>query len=281
MIGSDLETHLLVYCPFHYNINTPACEVDKEKGLFFCFSCQESGNLTDFVMRSTGRNYFEAARMINSKKTDFNFHENILKTVEKKDISEFDIELINRLHRSMKISDVATEYLVGRGITEDSIETFKIGFSEKQEMVTVPVQDHTGMYVGFVGRSISGKSFKNSSGLPRRHVLFNLNRNKYSSVCVVESSFDAIKLHQIGIPAVATLGSYISKEQIELLNKWTDSVIIIPDKDEAGEKLVSKIVKNYYKPITVVNVPEGKKDVGDMTTEEILKIMKESTSILV
>lgn len=219
--------------------------------------------------------------MINSKKTDFNFHKNIIKTIEKKELKEFDVSLIEKLNDNLKSSEEGISYLMDRGIDQESIDTFKIGFSNVKGMITVPVQDHTGMYVGFVGRSISGKSFKNSTGLPRRHVLFNLNRNKYSNVNVVESSFDAIRLHQMGIPAVATLGSYISKEQIELLNKWSDSVTIIPDQDEAGEKLVNKILSGYNKSALVLTPPEGKKDVGDMSTLEIHEMIRGSDSILV
>ena len=68
------------------------------------------------------------------------------------------------------------------------------------------------MFVGFVARSVEGKDFKNTPKLPKSKVLFNLHRAKiYDSVYVVESSFDAIRLDQCGIPAVATLGSNVSK----------------------------------------------------------------------
>lgn len=281
VIGSDLETHFLVYCPFHYNINTPACEVDKESGLFFCFSCQESGNLTDFVMRSTGRNYFEAVRLIDKKSVDDNFADSISKLVEYIADEEFDVSTINRLHAGLLDSQEALDYIHSRNINDSSIQEFKIGYSDKQKMTTVPVQDHTGLYVGFVGRSISGKSFKNSQGLPRRHVLFNLNRSKYDRVAVVESSFDAIRLWQLGIPSVATLGSYISKEQIALLDKWSDSVIIAPDKDEAGKKLVEKLTGSLSKETTVVDLPEGKKDVGDLSDQEIKEIFANTSSMLI
>ena len=281
MVGSDLETHFLVFCPFHYNINTPASEVDKENGLFFCFSCQESGNLIDFVMRSTGRNYFEAARLVDKKATDYDFNDSISKLVEYHVEEEFDVSVIDRLHNSLVSNRKAIDYLALRGINLSAASEFKIGYSDKQNMTTVPVQDHTGKYVGFVGRSIEGKSFKNSNGLPRRHVLFNLNRSKYEDVVVVESSFDAIRLWQLGIPSVATLGSYISKEQLALLNKWVKSVIVAPDKDEAGKKLVDKINLSVNKDIRIVELPDGKKDVGDLTDQEISEIFANRLSILI
>lgn len=281
VVGSDLETHFLVYCPFHYNVNTPACEIDKEKGLFFCFACQESGNLIDFVMRSTGRNYFESIRFIDQRAEGFEFDKAISKLVEEKEIEEFDVSTIERLHKGLLASAKATEYIHSRGINDDSIPQFKIGFSEKQQMTTVPVQDHTGMYVGFVGRSIEGKSFKNSHGLPRRHVLFNLNRSKYENVVVVESSFDAIRLWQLGIHAVATLGSYISKEQLHLLEKWSGSITIAPDKDEAGQKLVEKISGHTTKELVVLDLPDGVKDIGDLSDTEIKNLVEGRQQILI
>ena len=65
-MGGEIDSHYLIYCPFHYNVNTPACEIDKQNGLYICFSCGENGKLLDLVMRTTGRNYFEAMRTIKS-----------------------------------------------------------------------------------------------------------------------------------------------------------------------------------------------------------------------
>ena len=232
-------------------------------------------------MRSTGRNYFEAARLVDKKATDYNFNDSISKLVEQHIEEEFDIAIIERLHNSLVSNSKALNYLASRGIDISASHEFKIGYSDKQNMTTVPVQDHIGRYVGFVGRSVEGKSFKNSNGLPRRHVLFNLNRSKYEDIVVVESSFDAIRLWQLGIPSVATLGSYISKEQLALLNKWAKSVIVAPDKDEAGKKLVDKIKSSVNKDIRIIELPEGKKDVGDLTDQEILEIFANRLSILI
>jgi DNA primase len=232
-------------------------------------------------MKSTSRNYFEAIRLIDSKSTEYDYGDSIIKLVEEKEIEEFDISTINRLHNNFMNNDDAVSYMKSRGINIETAVEFKIGYSDKQQMVTVPVQDHLGTYVGFVGRSVFGKSFKNSQGLPRRHILFNLNRNKYEKIVVVESSFDAIRLWQLGIPSVATLGSYISREQLELLAKWSSSVVIAPDKDEAGEKLVKKIKDSINKDVSVVEIPGDKKDIGDLSNNEIIEIIDKNSSILI
>lgn len=278
-VGSELDSHFLIFCPFHNNRNTPACEIDKEKGLFICFSCGENGTLLDFVMKTTKRSYFEANRIISHAAKETNFADQILNTINSsKDIEPFDIELIKKLYNECKTSDRAKEYWNGRGITLESIETFKLGYSTNQDMVTVPVQADNGMYVGFVARSVEGKSFKNSTNLPRSKVLFNLNRCKFEEIIVVESSFDAIKLSQMGFAAVATLGANVSREQLKLLEKYATKIILAPDSDEAGQAFVKKIMDNIKsRDISLIQIPEGKKDIGDMTKEEILKAIDSKT----
>lgn len=279
-IGSELDTHFLIFCPFHNNRNTPACEVDKEKGLFICFSCQENGTLLDIVMRTTKRSYFEANRMISSAAKETNFAQSIFDSTNKKsdDFDCFDVVLLNRLHNDLIDSSRGLEYFHGRGITMDSIKDFHLGYSKNQDMVTVPVFSDNGIPVGFVARSIEGKQFKNSTNLPRSKVLFNLNKCKFEEIIVVESSFDAIKLTQMGFAAVATLGANISREQLRLLEKYAIKIILAPDSDEAGQGFVKKITESIKtRDISIIKVPEGKKDIGDMTKEEILKAMDNKT----
>ena len=279
-IGSELDTHFLIYCPFHNNRNTPACEVDKEKGLFICFSCQENGTLLDMVMKTTKRSYFEANRLIGRAAKDINFAEQIFTNTNKSEdkFKEFDSVLISRLHTSCSNSDRALDYWNGRGINSNSINAFHLGYSENQDMVIVPVQTDTGMVVGFVGRSIEGKSFKNSTNLPRSKVLFNLNRCKFTEIIVVESSFDAIKLHQMGFNAVATLGANVSREQLRLLERYATKIILAPDSDEAGQSFVKKIMDTIKsRDISLISIPEGKKDIGDMSKEEITSAIDNKT----
>jgi DNA primase len=271
-VGTELETHFLVYCPFHYNKNTPACEVDKEKGLFICFSCGENGTLLEMVMRTTSRNYFEASRVISNATKTVDFESRIDKMVEVKDeIEEFDPVLIRKLHNNLLETEEGLAYYHSRKIEDDAIKFFNLGYSISQKMVTVPIHTHDNVCVGFVGRSIEGKSFKNSTGLPRNKVLFNLNNIKYKNITIVESSFDVIRLWQLNIPAVATLGANLGKNQIDLLRKYAKSIILASDQDEAGMQLESKLIKALpEKQISKLEFPDGLKDIGDMSDEQII-----------
>lgn len=276
-IGLDVESEvgddLIVYCPYHNNHRTPAGEVSKERGVFYCFSCNTAAPLERLVMKVTGRTFFEAMRLIKSKEVDSSIVDQVSKAFDKKpDFVMFDELLVARLNQAANNSDRAQKYLRYRDIAQ-SINTHSLGYSESQDMVTVPVHSPDGMLLGFVARSIEGKSFKNSPGLPKSKTLFNIHRVKSKPfVFVVESSFDALRLSQQGIPAVATLGAGVSKAQIKLLDQYFNSVYAIPDADAAGAEMVEKLKKGLGSKVVSINLPTGAKDVGDLTNDQIIKL---------
>ena len=270
-IESEVDSDYIIFCPFLNNFRSPAGEIDKVTGTFFCFSCQHVCDLTAFIMHTSGRTYFEAARYIKSKETESNIEQIVDKAlIEKPDYVQFDQVLIKRLNQQALDSPRAMRYYSGRLISEDSVKKFALGFSEKQDMVTIPVHAPDGMEIGFVGRSVEGKDFKNTPGMPKSKLLFNLHRIKTSSkVYVVESSFDAIRLDQCGFPAVATLGANVSNYQTDLLKKYFNNIIVIADNDEAGGNMKDKIVERLGSRVTVIKLDKQYKDIGDMPDEAI------------
>jgi DNA primase len=225
----------------------------------------------EFIMHTSGRSYFESARFVKSKETAADLSYDIEKQLQDKPIyMQYDQILIKRLNQQALESPRAMRYYSGRLITEDSVKKFALGFSERQDMVTIPVHSPDGMEIGFVGRSIEGKDFKNTPGLPKSKTLFNLNRVKTSSnVYVVESSFDAIRLDQCGFPAVATLGANVSNFQTDLLQKYFNNIIVIADNDAAGGNMKSKLVERLGSRVSVIQLDKQYKDIGDMSDESI------------
>ena len=273
--GIDIEAEFgndfIIYCPYHNNSRTPAGEVAKDSGLFFCFGCQTTKTLEEFVMFTTGRTYFETARYIKSKETEHNIENIVNKAMyAPPEFIQYDELLIKRLNNQAIESPRAMRYFEGRRITKDSVIKFNLGYSEKQDSVTIPMQSPDGMTIGFVARTIEGKEFKNTPGLPKSKVLFNLHRVKSSSVVyVVESSFDAIRLDQVGFPAVATLGANVSASQIRLLEKYFNNVILVADNDEAGNIMKDKLIEKLGSLISVIQIDKKYKDIGDMDDETI------------
>ena len=274
-VYSELEGDFVIFCPFHANFRTPAAEVNKESGIFFCFSCQESVDLIALVMHQTGRSYFESIRFIKSKEAISASLENEInkKINAEPDYVMFDEILVKRLSAQALGSPRAVRYFEGRRISEDSIKKFDLGYSEGNDMVTIPMHSPDGMLVGFVARSIEGKQFKNTNNLPKSKILFNLHKVKSSRVVyVVESSFDAIRLDQVGFPAVATLGANVSRVQTDLLNKYFTNIVVIADNDDAGGGMVERVAKRLGNKMTVTKLEKQYKDIGDMTDDEIKKL---------
>jgi len=265
-IESEVDSDYILFCPFHGNHRTPAGEVDKSTGLFFCFSCHHVCDLIELMMHTTGRTYFESARYIKSKEQESSLIDSVAKQlVVKPDYIQYDKAMIDRLNTQALGSSRAMSYYAKRQITAESVQKFKLGYSEKQDMVTIPVHSPDGMEVGFVGRSVEGKDFKNTPGLPKSKVLFNLHRVKTSnSIYIVESSFDAIRLSQCGFPAVATLGANVSSYQTDLLKKYFNNIIVIADNDEAGGNMKDKIIERLGSRVTVIKLDKQYKDIGDM-----------------
>lgn len=304
-IVSETYNDFLCLCPIHGNRNTPSLSVSHTKGVYLCFnpSCNTSGDIVELVKTISHRNDYEALRFIASmrKSSEKEFDEELAAMLEPSvDFNPFSQDSLDDLYQQLKSSKYAMDYFNSRGINEESIDYFRLGHSGKQGMVIVPVHSPDGIPVGLVGRSIEGKRFKNSKGLPRNKTLFNVHRAKrYSSTAIiVESSFDAIRVHQSGYPnVVATLGGFMSKENIQNLNKYFTNLIIMTDFDDKEEHRPENCRKCYPKECAGHNpgrdlgmqiakmlssknilwasykygmvYPHNAKDVGDLTEQEI------------
>lgn len=296
-IGLDVigETgnDFLCYCPFHSNRHTSSFSVSKEYGKFICFNpaCGEAGTLIDLIKRVLHKNDYEALRYIAAKETESlnNFDEVMKEMFEEKPVfEEFPRETLDKLNIELRNSEEAKNYFISRGINKESMRHFVLGYSKNMGMVTVPVHSPDDLAIGIVGRSIQGKSFKNSTNLPKSKTLFNVNRAKKigDHVIIVESSFDAIRIHQAGFPnVVATLGGFLSPDQHNLLNRYFNKITIMTDADHAGRELGMSIAnKLRNKDILWASYEYGKiyphdaKDAGDMTDEEIKFCIKNAVS---
>jgi len=276
----DLAEEFMIFCLWHPNYRTPSGEINKETGRFYCFACHASASLIEFVQKSKGQTPFQATRLIESKADGFKRNDPQPEFDKPPEYVPFDTGLIERLHAAC-MQDRPVEYLRGRGITTESIKNFQIGYSAKQDMIIVPMHSPDGMCVGFVGRSVEGKIFKNSDDLPRSSILFNLHRRRFcGNIVLVESTFDAIRVEQCGHPAIASLGNSMSKRQYEILSKTFHNVTIVPDNDEAGKIMAAKLINDMGDRMHVANLPTGVKDVGDLDDQSLQKFLSTATDPL-
>jgi len=283
-IAQETVHDVLCMCIYHGNRHTPSLSVSKKSGQFICFNpaCGERGTINDLVKRQMQCNDLAAIRVIANlapEEQDVTV-ENVLENPT--DFVPFSQAIIDRMKQDLPGS-AGYDYMIGRNFEPQTLIDFDVGFSKKKQLVSVPAYNHTGIPVGVIGRSIVGKRFENSKGLPGTKIFFNLNNAvRYShAAVVVESAFDAMRVHQAGYPnVVATLGGYLSPHKKMLLNKYFTEIIVMTDNDEPGRQLGMSLSNSFDKSVlwaswddTIV-YPHGAKDAGDMTDEEIKQVVK-------
>lgn len=291
-IRGETENDFQCYCPYHGNRFTPSFNVSKVKGSFVCFnpSCAVKGSLIQLVKDTTKKGEFQSLRLIvkHKKMDSSNFQERLLANMEAKpQFVEFPSGKIEELYeRFWEYSD-AVEYMIGRGFEEETLHEFKVGYSAVNDVVTVPMYDPTGMPIGVIGRSIEGKRFKNSKGLPKSKTVWNLHRAKaHDSIILTEASFDGMFNKQSGYPNTGgLLGGFLSEYQVNLLERYFDTIIIMTDNDLAGRTLGDDIAKRLSRKrvrwaVYDDNIvyPPGVKDSGDMDDDLRKHIIKNSIS---
>ena len=115
--------------------------------------------------------------------------------------------------------------------------------------IIFPIIDPSGQVVAFGGRVMDDSlpKYLNTSDTPafrKSRTLFALNYAKDScaeQMILCEGYMDVIALHGAGVSnAVATLGTAITKEHARLMKRYTKSVVICYDSDDAGQKAADK-----------------------------------------
>jgi DNA primase len=123
-------------CPFHQE-KSPSFSVTPDKGFFYCFGCQTGGNVFNFLMKIENVVFMDAVKLLAQKL-------NLPLPQREKSAEEVarDKEL-SKIWRANKMAEEffyacltktsygkpAREYLLRRGVTAESINTFKIGFA--------------------------------------------------------------------------------------------------------------------------------------------------------
>ncbi len=130
-----------------------------------------------------------------------------------------------------------------------------------------PIIDVRGNVIGFGGRVLddSKPKYLNSNEtliFNKRKNLFGMNlakKTKESSIILVEGNIDVVTLHQYGFDnAVASLGTSLTEEQVTLLSRYTEQVILTYDGDEAGQRAAQRAIPMLEKAGIQVKVLQMK-----------------------
>ena len=264
--GSDI----MVTCPFHGNgrESNPSCGVllkDKvlrgkkhEAGTVHCFTCGYTADLPQFVADVMGLdNSIAGYKWLVGKYNYSSAQEreplelNLYRGQEQK-ASYMDEEEVENFYRELLNSTEACEYLNGRGISREAIDTYQLGYDPSDKTVLFPVRDMDGRVIFYKGRSIAGKHFYNAKDIDKSSLVFGLYElcrllelgeiTPDTEIWAVESEIDALSLRSQGEYAVAIMGSHISEEQCKELERSPfRRFVLATDNDEAGRKGASQI----------------------------------------
>ena len=120
-------------CPFH-NEKTPSFTVNEDKGFYHCFGCGEHGSIFDFIMKTENMAFPEAVKHLAHElgmEIPVETPEERLRIERAKNL--YDVVEAAKLyfHKTLYLPEgkSALDYLNNRGVTDDSIKQFCLGFA--------------------------------------------------------------------------------------------------------------------------------------------------------
>ncbi len=117
-------------CPFHSE-KTPSFSVAPDKQIFHCFGCGAGGNVFSFIVEHEKISFIEAVQQLGQK---YGIEVDYQSGPSNKIFSSlYDVhDLAVKLYHSILFSEkgkAALDYLHNRGLTDDTIKTYQIGFA--------------------------------------------------------------------------------------------------------------------------------------------------------
>ena len=278
-------------CPFHSE-RTPSFVIYPDKKDYHCFGCGAHGTVIDYVMQIEGVSLWEAVEMLADRLG--------IPINDSEEYKRRKAEYIKREKQAQKHHKEvpkAADYLKGRGINGKTAKEFCLGWDENKKAVIIPLHDKYGRTAGHAERRLKpdGKSKKywnsyNDAYFKKSETLYNIHRARkhvQERLYIVEGYFDVMSMWQMGYRnVVGVMGRVLAREQVQLIKDITNSdttITLIPDKDEhqldSVEKnttLLRRFLKNH---ITVVEMPDGCKDVNDALIENKTNWHEESADL--
>ena len=153
-------------CPFH-NEKSPSFSVSPDRQIFHCFGCGVGGNVYSFLMKIEGIGFKEAVEQLAEKAniqlpTIENAEDTAREELKAKiyKINQFTAEYYHQ-NLYKPTAKMAQEYVKKRKLTNDTLKSFKIGFSGKFDELYRALKQN-----GFEDREIleSGLVNRNDNG---------------------------------------------------------------------------------------------------------------------
>jgi hypothetical protein len=152
------------------------------------------------------------------------------------------------------LGDAAKEYLQNRFIPLDYPFLYK---TMPRPGIVIPFT-HDNQVVGHTTRFLDDRTPRYIQDIQPGYVFgTDLQKTDWQSVIVVEGVFDALCIN-----GLAVLHAEINDAQVRLIRSLGQEVVVVPDQDEAGMKLVDRAVELGW-AVSMPEWPAGVKDVND------------------
>ena len=152
------------------------------------------------------------------------------------------------------LSDQARDYLEHRSITLDYPFLYK---TMPRPGIVIPFT-HNNQVVGHTTRFLDDRTPKYIQDIQPGYVFgTDLQRKGWQWAIVVEGVFDALAIN-----GLAVLHAEINDAQVRLIRSLGRDIIVVPDQDKAGMKLVDRAMELGW-AVSMPEWPDGVKDVND------------------
>ena len=193
----------------------------------------------------------------------------------------------NALYDAMTKKGYTRQELLDAGLVKQSKKESQSVYDAFRNRLMFPVIDVRGSIIGFSGRILGDgePKYLNSSDtivFDKSRNLFALNlakKSKAGMLLLTEGNIDVVALHQAGFDsAVASLGTSLTEDQARLMSRYTQTVTIAYDADDAGVKAAQRAIVRLEKAGLSVRVlrMQGAKD----PDEFIRKFGRDAFSLL-
>lgn len=262
-------------CPLHHLFKgRPSTRyswyMNSDTGLFICHTCGSRGNLPILISQLTGDDNTIVAVQSLLIRNGLSR----LSSPRERDEEEVEVDWV----RYSKFAPLPHAIADFRQVDPRVAQQFGVRWDSTKKMMILPIVSPLGELLGWQAKS-RGNFLNVPEGVHKAKTLFGIEKAAQRTALLLESPLDVVRFHTVfplaktGISAVATFGANVSDEQIALLTKRVDRLIMGLDNDAAGRlesRRLAKAWPSFRKGIRYLNYEHTKaKDIGDMEDDEI------------
>jgi DNA primase len=241
------------------------------RGMYHCFKCGAKGLFYTFVAAATGWNTFKVSQFLRK-------HRATGAEVEEEAPEPIELSKDRLAQYAFRHS-----YCYERGLSEETLRRYKIGYDKEQNEIIFPWFDRVGKLIAIKRRAVIDKYYRfEGEGTSLTRLLFGLHLVRQRGVVwITEGEFDAMFLDQVfreykieGHYAVALGGKYLHAQALqELLHKAPNLIVLALDGDQDGSAAADVIANLLVGvvPTYRLTYEQGVKDPNDSTAVHILE----------